>query len=153
MSSARLATEFLLGVQIRMKQELTETPRLYFTIGYGNGLNGRKYLLHLENQSDEPAYELSIYLPGLVGPALKTNYLSAKGKPENYPIPPTTNSSIRTQPQQGLTARLIYHNRFDKQFIYERELVQEKRADGLYNIISTYRVPVLTRSRKRTVKG
>lgn len=153
MSSVRLAIQFLLGFQNRMKQELTETPRLDFTIGYSNGPDGRKYLLHLENQSYKPAYKLSTYLPGLEGPAWKMNYLSAKGEPENYPIPVTTNSTIRTQPQQGLTAHLIYHNRFDKQFIYERELVQEKRVDGLYNLISTYREPVLTRSRKRTVKG
>ncbi len=117
------------------KEELAETPRLHFAIGYSSGPGDWKYSLHIENQSDQPAYDLAIYLPGIEGRAWTLRYLKAETN-ENYYIPLPNSSPVRTQPQEGLIARLIYHNRYNKQFTLELELIQERRADGLYNITS-----------------
>jgi len=129
------------AAQIRERLRNAE-PQLYFATGSYGGPTGHGIGLNLQNQGNVDAYDLAFYLSEFVEPLWKTPILRA-GETPYHQIPLTDNSPVRTQPIKGLKARLVYHDRYKREFIASLDLIQQKRADGLYNIVTAPGVSML----------
>jgi hypothetical protein len=122
-------------------------PEVYFTLGSYGGPDGNGIGLNLQNLGPNDAYNVSLYLHRGDGALLKkieiTQRLSAGATPY-IPIPVAVNDPLRTQPIKGLSARLLYHDRFERPFVASLQLVQRRRRDGFYNIQRTEQQPHVT---------
>lgn len=122
-------------------------PEVYFTLGSYGGPNGNGLGLSLQNIGTNDAYRLSLYLHGGDGSVWKrtdvTDRLSAGATPY-IPIPLAVNDPLRTQVIKGLSARLLYHDRFERPFVASLNLVQRRRRDGFYHIQRTQQQPQIT---------
>lgn len=118
----------------RIREALREAdPSLYFRVGSYGGPGGYGFGINLQNQGNAAAYNLSIYLPDIQGPAWQDPQLPA-GATLYLQIASEDNAPVRTQQMEGLEARLVYHDRFQRGFSALLPLVQHRRDDGFYNI-------------------
>jgi hypothetical protein len=122
-------------------------PIVYFTLGSYGGPDGNGIGLNLQNRGTNDAYKLSLYLHGSDGFVWKKtdliDRLSAGATPY-IPIPLAVNDPLRTRAIEGLSARLVYHDRFGRPFVASLHLVQRRRRDGFYNIPRTQQQPQIT---------
>lgn len=133
----------------RMREKLREAePTLYFTVGSYGGPSGYGFGLNLQNQGGVAAYDLTLYLPGREGPALRINELPPGATPYEQ-VPIADDASIRTHPTEGLVARLVYHDRYGREFVASLGLLQQPRADGRYNLGPDPQGPSLIRPTTR----
>jgi len=133
----------------RIRDALREAePTVYLNIGSYGGPGGYGIGLNLQNQYTAAAYDLTLYLPGIEGPAWRITELPPLATPY-VQIPIADDAPIRTQQTDGLTARLVYHDRFGTQFATSLDLTQQRRADGFYNIGTAPQGPTITRPTMR----
>ena len=129
----------------RIRESLRDAePLLYFTVGSYGGPGGYGFGINLQNQGTVSAHDLAVYLPGIQGPAWQAAQLAAGATPY-IPVPLPANAPVRTQQMQGLTARLVYHDRFRREFSALLPLVQQPRADGFYDIGAAATQPTILR--------
>jgi len=129
----------------RIREALREAePLLYFTVGSYGGPGGYGFGINLQNRGTASAHNLAVYLPDIQGPAWQAPQLAAGATPY-IPVPLPANAPVRTQQIEGLTARLVYHDRFGREFSSTLPLVQQRRDDGFYNVGAGANQPTILR--------
>ena len=133
----------------RIRQALRAAkPTLYFTIGSYGGAGGQGLGMNLQNRGPVSAYNVALYLPGISGPTWQVEEL-VPGATPYVQIPVAADGPIRTTVMQGIQARLIYTDRFQRQFAASLDLVQQPRNDGFYNVGAAPHAPTLIRPATR----
>ena len=118
----------------RIREALREAePSLYFTVGSYGGPGGYGFGINLQNQGNATAHDSAVYLPDIQGAAWQIPQLPPGATPYHQVQLPA-NAPVRTQKMEGLIARLLYHDRYGREFTASLPLVQQQRADGFYNI-------------------
>jgi hypothetical protein len=121
---------------IRIMDKLSAAePMLYFIISHYGGSAGHGINMKLQNRGNVTAYNLALYLPGIKEPLWRIAELSA-GKDHLEQSPLADDDPLYTRPFNGLTARLVYHDRYGIQYVASLDLTQQKRDDSFYNVIT-----------------
>jgi len=94
---------------------------------------GEGFGINLQNKGTVSAHNLSLFLPGFDGAVWRITELP-KGATPYKEIPIQHDAPIRTRRMEGLTARLVYHDRFGVGYEVVAGLTQEARADSYFNI-------------------
>ena len=133
----------------RVREALGEAePSLYFTVGSYGGPGGYGFGINLQNRGTTAAHNLAVYLPDIHGPAWQASQL-APGATPYIEISLQLNAPVRTRQMQGLTARLVYHDRFGREFSVSLPLVQQRRDAGFYDIGAGGEQPTVVRPATR----
>ena len=119
-------------------------PELYFAIGTYAGPGGYGLHINLQNRGNAIAHDVAVYLPDIQGPACQLPELLPGATPF-FQVQLPDNSPIRTQQMEGLMARLVYHDRYGREFTASLPLVQQRRDDGFYNIGARGNQPTIVR--------
>ena len=119
-------------------------PELYFAIGTYGGPGGYGLHINLQNQGNATAHDVAVYLPDIRGAACQLPQLPPGATPL-FQVQLPDNAPVRTQQKEGLVARLVYHDRYGREFTASLPLVQHRRDDGFYNIGARGTQPTIVR--------
>ena len=123
-------------------------PELYFTVGTYGGPGGYGLHINLQNQGNATAHDVAVYLPDIQRAACQLPELPPGATPF-FQVQLPNSAPVRTQQMKGLMARLVYHDRYGREFTASLPLVQQERADGFYDIGAGGNQPAITRPSMR----
>lgn len=123
-------------------------PELYFNIGTYGGPGGYGLHINLQNQGDAIAQDVAVYLPDIPRAACQLPQLPPGATPF-FLVQLPDNAPVRTQQMEGLVTRLVYHDRYGREFTASLPLVQQQRADGFYDIGAGGNQPTISRPSMR----
>ncbi len=133
----------------RIRESLRNAePELYFTIGTYAGPGGYGLHINLQNRGNAIAHDVAVYLPDIQSAACQLPQLPPGATPF-FQVQLPDNVRVRTQQMEGLMARLVYHDRYGREFTASLPLVQQRRDDGFYNIGAGANQPTIARPSMR----
>lgn len=119
---------------IRIRNRLAEAePEVNFSAGSYGGAGGWGVGVSLENKGSARAYNIVLEIPRTDSSAQSIDDLEP-GATSHQQIPFPLNSPARKQPANGLQLRVVYHDRFGREFASSLDLESQERADGDYNL-------------------
>lgn len=123
-------------------------PELYFNVGTYGGPGGYGLHINLQNRGNATAHDVAVYLPDIQHAACQLPQLPPGATPF-FQVQLPESAAVRTQQMEGLMARLVYHDRYGREFTDSLPLVQHKRADGFYDVGAGGNQPTISRPSMR----